>query len=180
VTRTDVSAALPARSTDPLAAVRVALLARATADAQRVVAAANAEVAEALRSAEDRAADIRHTAAAEAAADAAVIEAEARAATRRQERAIVLAAQLTAYEQLRARSRDAVRALRTDPGYPDLLTRLEAVARDRLGPEAVLTEDPEGGIVGSGGGRRLVLTLDAVADRAVEALAAEAEELWQP
>jgi hypothetical protein len=179
VTTTDIGAPR-AEQSDPLAAVRAALLERATADAQRAVAAAAAETAETLRTAEDLAAGILAGAAAEAAADAAAIMAAMRAQTRRQERAIVLAAQRSAYEQLRTGARVAVRALRSDPGFPDLLVRLGGVVRDRLGPDAVVAEDPGGGIVGSSGGRRLALTLDAAADRAVEALAARAEELWQP
>jgi vacuolar-type H+-ATPase subunit E/Vma4 len=180
VTTSHVLSAPAARLTDPLAAVRAALLAQATADAQRVVAAAQAETAETLRAAEDRAATIRDTAAAEAAVDAAAIAAEARAKTRRAERAIVLAAQKAAYEQLRTRARMAVRGLRSDPGYPELLTRLRDVARDRLGPAAAVEEDSGGGIVAVCAGRRLSLTLDAAADRAVDALTDEAAELWQP
>lgn len=180
MTSTPVLAAPVAQPTDPLAAVRAALLARATADSQRAVAAAEAETAETLRAAESRAAVIRDTAAAEAAADATAIKADARARTRRQERAIVLAAQRSAYQQLRDGAHIAVRGLCSDPGYPDLLARLRVVARDRLGPGAVVGEDPHGGIVAMGAGRRLFLTLDAAADGAVEALTDKAAELWQP
>lgn len=176
----DVDTARAAPSIDPLAAVRAGLLARATVDAERTLAAAKAETAEALRAAEERAAAIRDTAAAEAAEDAAAIDADVRSRARRQERAIVLAAQRSAYEQLRSRARIAVRGLRSDPGYPDLLARLRAVARERLGPAAVVREDTSGGIVANDGSRRLSLTLDAATDRTVGLLAAEAEELWQP
>ena len=77
----------------------------------------------------------------------------------------MLAAQRAAYEQLRTRARIAVRGLRSDPGYPDLLARLRDVAQDRLGPAAVVREDTGGGIVAEDAGRRLSLTLDAAADR---------------
>ncbi|MGZ4610155.1 MAG: hypothetical protein ACXV2H_07855 [Actinomycetes bacterium] len=179
MTTADLDTAPVALPTDPLAAVRAALLAAATADAQRVLAGVDAEVAEARAAAEERAAALRDAAAAQAAADAATIAAEARARARRQERAILLAAQRSAYEQLRAQARAAVRDLRRDPGYPALLTRLTAAARQRLGPTALVREHPDGGVLAEDGGRRLSLTLDAATDRAVDALGAEVEQLWQ-
>jgi vacuolar-type H+-ATPase subunit E/Vma4 len=165
---------------EPLAAVRAAVLARAAADAQRAVQDADDEVADRITEAADRVAKSLEVAAATTKRDAEVIVDEARARARRQARAIVLAAQQSAVEELRSQSRAAVRRLREDPGYPALVARLTAVARQRLGPAADVREQPEGGIVAEAGGRRLSLTLDAAADRALAALGTRVEELWRP
>lgn len=168
------------RRADPLAAVRAAILAQAAADAGRTLAAADREVAARLAAAADQVARDQEAARVTAGRDATVIVDESRSRARRQARAIVLAAQQSAVEELRARARSAVSALRTDPRYPTLLARLTAIARDRLGPAAVVREHPEGGVLAEADGRRVALTLDAAGDRAVDALGRRAEELWRP
>ena len=165
---------------DPLAPVRSALLSAAAAAAARVLAHADADVAERLAAAGEEARRIGEASSAEAAAEAATIAAEARVRARRQERAILLAAQRAAYEQLQAGSRAAVRGLRGDPSYPELLARLTATARERLGPGTAVREHPGGGVVAEVEGRRLSFTLDAAAERAVEALGRDVERLWEP
>jgi len=165
---------------DPLAAVRSALLSAAAADAARVLARADVDVAERLAAAGEEATRIREAASGEAAREASTIAAEARVRARRQERAILLAAQREAYERLRAESRTAVRGLRGDPSYPELLERLTVAARERLGPGTVVREHPGGGVVAEVGSRRLSLTLDGAAERAVEGLGREVERLWAP
>ncbi len=173
-------AARPRARTDPLGPVRAALMASAGADAARVLARADADVAERLAAAGVEAARVRESAAEDVALEVDTIAAEARVRARRQERAIVLAAQRAAYEQLRAGARAAVRGLRGDTAYQPLLERLGAVARERLGPGAVVREHPDGGVVAEVAGRRLSLTLDAAAERAVDALGRDVERLWTP
>ena len=168
------------RRADPLAAVRAAILAQAAADAEHALAAADRDVAARLAAAADQVARDQASARSTAERDAAAIVEESRSRARRRARAIVLAAQRSTFEELRARARSAARALRTDPGYPALLARLTATARDRLGPAAVAREHPDGGVVAEADGRRVVLTLAAAADRAVDALGRRAEELWRP
>ena len=167
-------------TSDRLFVVRQAVLSRAAADAQRVLGSAAADVAEQLAEAEERAAQVREAAATETTLEVAAIADEARARARRQERAILLAVQRSAFEQLRARARTAVRCLRDDPGYPALIARLTTGARDRLGPQAAVREHPDGGVQAETSGRRLSLTLDAAAVRAVDALGSDVEGLWQP
>lgn len=169
-----------APGTDPLAAVRAALLARAIADAQRTLADADADVASMISLAEERVSRILKAAGAEVAAETAVIAGEASARARRQGRAILLGAQRTAYERFRTDAGSAVRGLRSDPGYQPMLARLTALARERLGPGTVAREHPSGGIVAENAGRRLSLTLDAAAAHAVGELDAEVQRLWQP
>jgi vacuolar-type H+-ATPase subunit E/Vma4 len=165
---------------DPLAVVRAALLARARSDAKRIVQAADDEVADQLVDAAARAAETVAAAAAATQRDADAIADEAGSRARRQARAIVLAARQSTFEELRSRSHDAVHALRTDAGYPALVARLTTTARERLGSAAVVREQPEGGVVAEADGRRLTLTLDAAADRALDALGFRVEELWGP
>lgn len=175
-----VRSARPTGSDDPLAVVRAAVLARAASDAQRVLQDADEEVADRLAEAADRLAKSLAVAAATTKRDADAIVDEARAGARRQTRAIVLAAQQSALEQLRSQSRAAVRGLRADPGYPALVARLTAVARERLGRSAGVREQPNGGVLAEAGGRRLSLTLDSAADRALDSLGSRVEELWRP
>ena len=51
-------------------------------------------------------------------------------------------------------------------------------ARAALGPDAILTEAPEGGLVAESGSRRLDLTLPTLADAALEAAADQVAGLW--
>jgi vacuolar-type H+-ATPase subunit E/Vma4 len=165
---------------DPLARVRESLLARARADAERVRADAAAEADALLEQARQQAEAILAEARERGASEGAEISAAARARARRRARGLVLASQRQAYETLRERSRDAVRALRDDPSYRRLRQRLERIARELAGASAVIVEAPDGGVVAEGSGRRIDCSLGALADRAVDALGAEVEELWAP
>ncbi|NMH97778.1 hypothetical protein [Pseudonocardia acidicola] len=158
--------------------VRAALLREARADADRVVGAARCDAAAVLDAARARAAAVLAAATAAGKADGAARAARAQARARRERHAAVLAARTAAYAELRAQVRAAVREL---PRWcPDLRDRLAARARAVLGPEAVLTATPDGGVLAELPGRRLELSLDALADLAVDGLGAEAELLWRP
>lgn len=165
---------------DPLAPVRECLLARARADAERVRAEAAAEANAVLEQARQQAEAILAEARERGTAEGAGITAAARSRASRRARGLLLAGQRQAYEALRQRSRDAVRALRDDPSHRRLRQRLERIARELAGAGAVIVEAPDGGVVAEGSGRRVDCSLGALADRAVDALGAEVEELWAP
>lgn len=175
-----MSEAKKAWADDPLAPVRDCLLARARADAERVRAEAAAEAEAVLAQARQRAEAILAEARERGASQGVRVTAAAGARARRRARGLLLASQRQAYETLRRRSRDAVRALRDNPNHLLLRQRLERVARDLAGPGAAVIETADGGVVAEAPGRRVDCSLDALADRAVDALGAEAEGLWAP
>ncbi|WP_454857485.1 hypothetical protein [Promicromonospora soli] len=158
--------------------VRSAVLRRARADADGVRAAAEADAARVRAAAEAKAAETLARARAEGAADAVELLETQRARTRRSMRARELAAQRVAHDDLRRLAVDAVRErLRDGPGR-ELREALVVVARRLLGPHAVLTDAPGGGIEAEAGGRRVDLTLDALTARAVDRLGADLDGLW--
>jgi len=165
---------------EALAPVRAALLARTRQECARLVAEADEEAARELAAALDRARQVREVARAEGAADAASLARVELARARREARSTLLRAQRVAHDDLRAKVRGDVAALRDDPAYPAFLERVERLARAALGPEAVVTEDPAGGVVGQAGDRRASYTLVALADRVVDELGADLEGLWRP
>lgn len=161
-----------------LAPVRTALRAQAEAGAHATLDRARHEAdlirAEAGARAEGILADSR--AEGEEQARAAVA---ARVVRRRREaRDVVLATQRELYDKLRRASRDAARALRNDPDYPEILRRLTERAITAMGPGASVRESPDGGVLAEAGSRRLDLSLPALADRQVDRLGAEVERLW--
>jgi vacuolar-type H+-ATPase subunit E/Vma4 len=172
--------ALPRTSVASLAPVREALRAAAEAEAAEVLARAEAEVAGLLEDAHRESARIRADAAAEGAAVARGSAALRSARTRREAHEIVLARQSQVYTALVSGVRTAASALRTEPRYPDLLDRLSDRARALLGPLAVVTESPAGGIVAERGSRRLDLSLPSVAESTLETMASEVSALWTP
>ncbi len=81
------------------------------------------------------------------------------------------------YEELRRRVAAAVGRLAEDPA---LRGRLVAAVWARLGPDATVLDAAGGGVVGVAAGRRIDLSLAAVAERAVDALGGEVRALWAP
>ena len=158
--------------------VRAALLGAARAAADREVAAAQRYAAEVLDTATAGVAATQAAAAGVGRAEAAARTARAQAQARRERRAAELRAQAAAYDELRERVRAAVRAL--PASFPRLRERLVAQALAELGPDARITDTPDGGLLAETPGRRLDLSLDALADLAVHALGAEASLLWSP
>lgn len=160
--------------------VRDALLQQARTNAAAELARADADVAACIAAARTQAEHITADAHAQGEADAATLLAADRARARRHAHTIVLRAQQAAYAQLRRRSREAARELRADPGYGDLLGRLAELVRRQLGRDAVVREHPDGGVVGDAPGRHVEITLDHLADRAVDELGADLAGLWSP
>lgn len=158
--------------------VRAALLAAARAEGERLVAAAERDAAAVLDAARARAAAVLDAATAAGRADAAARAARERSAARRTRRTAELSARSAARDELRALVRAAVRDLRTS--CPDLRERLAVRIRAELGPDALLAPTSDGGLVGEVPGRRLELSLEALADLAVDRLGPDVERLWLP
>lgn len=177
---TSQAAAAPghAGAGDALQPVRAWLLATTQAEAERVRAAAAADSDHLLARAHAEADAILAAARRQGAAEGAALAGAEQVRQRRRARRLVLEAERQAYEELRARSRAAVRALREDPGYPALRGRLTRLALAAAGPGAVAGEHPDGGVVAEAPGVRVDCTLDRLADRAVDALGGEVTGLW--
>ncbi|WP_424752146.1 hypothetical protein [Mycobacterium sp.] len=163
---------------DPLAPVREELLARARADAERVLAEADADAAGTLAAARSEADSIRDAARAEGESDAAAVLSAKSARDRRQARAIVLAAQREAYDELRSQVVQALPAIRDDPGYGPWRDRVAEQARAVLGADAVVSEAPDGGVLAEANGRRARYTLEGLADRVIQTMGADVAGLW--
>ncbi|WP_431933256.1 V-type ATP synthase subunit E family protein [Nonomuraea jabiensis] len=165
---------------DALAPLTEALFRQAEADARAIIAGAEEEAAELIAAARQQARTILARARADGAAQAKVDAVTERIHAERRARDMELAARREALDELRARSAAAVRTLRDDPCYPRLLDRLSALARAAGGADLAVKEQPDGGVLAEGHGRRVDCTLGALAARAVDALGAEVERLWAP
>jgi vacuolar-type H+-ATPase subunit E/Vma4 len=170
----------PDARSDALGPVRAALLQAAHSDAEMLLAQARQAVASTLDDARAQAEAIVDEARRQGEADGEAATAQALIHARRTARARELAARGTAYAQLRRRATERVRQLRDGEEYPALRERLAALASELLGPGACVTEHPDGGVVATYPGRRVDLSLDALAARALDRLGADTEALWEP
>lgn len=100
------------------------------------------------------------------------------ARVRRQANEVVLSQREEIRQKLRSSVEKAATALRDDPRYPELLTRLIARGRALLGPDAAIVEVPEGGVLVETGSRRLDLSLPALATGTLDGMEAEVSSLW--
>ncbi|KAF5999141.1 hypothetical protein ACFYRG_36000 [Streptomyces mirabilis] len=165
-------------STDALDPVRAELLraARASADAVRERARADAE--ETLRAARGTADEVLAQARGLGEADGAAEAARERVRAVQDAWAAELAARSEVYADLRAAVRTGVRRAMAEGAVPQ--ARLAEAARALLGTQARVTTVAEGGVMAEVPGRRVDLSADALADRALERLGAQAETLWRP
>ena len=175
-----MTVAFTSAAADPLLPVREALLACARADAERLLAEVDAEGDAIIARAQAEADAIRAEARAQGEADAAAVLVAERARGRRQARAVVLAAQRESYAGLRTRVVEQVATLRGDPWYAAWCDGMREEVRSALGPDAVVSEHPEGGVLGEASGRRVAFTLVVLAERALDALGPDVEGLWTP
>ncbi len=159
---------------------REALLGDARREAEAILARADTEAGARLQDARRQAEELRVRARAQGEAEGRAGAARTRAGGRFAARMLVLAAKRASYDALLEQARRAALALREDPGYPQLLERLAAAARDDLGPDAELTLDPPGlgGVLGQAGSRAVDYTLAAIAERCVRDLGPRVAELW--
>ncbi|MGV4928108.1 hypothetical protein K2224_38495 (plasmid) [Streptomyces sp. BHT-5-2] len=164
---------------EPLAAVRTALLRAAAEDADRLVAAAYRDADAVVADARSRSAAVLRAARRQGEQAGARAAADATARTRHAVRTGILRARAEAYDELRRTVLSHVRRCREEPGYPAVREQLADRARRLLGPGATLAEHPRGGVVGSADGRRVDLSLDALAGRVLDGAGAGIESLWR-
>jgi vacuolar-type H+-ATPase subunit E/Vma4 len=166
-------------SQEALAPVRAELLRAARADAEELLARADDEAAGLLRQARADALAVREQARRQGEADGAAASRDLRTRARREARHRVLGARREAYEELCRRATERVRALRRSADYPMAVEALAGRARGLLGPGAEVVPQPDGGVVARTAGKRVDLTLDALAARALDGIGAEIESLWE-
>ena len=160
---------------DSLAPLCAALLAAATAEADRLREEADADARHRLETARHQADTLVAEARADGEADASWVLTTERTAARRAARGVVLAAQREAYEQLRRASLVAVRALLAEPAARD---GLAALLRARL-PGATLRDLDDGGLAAEAAdGRRVDASAEALVDRALRSV--DGARLWEP
>ncbi|MGD3110675.1 hypothetical protein [Streptomyces sp. YGL11-2] len=168
----------PTAAADPLAPVRAALLRAADEEAERLVAAARRDAEATVAAARSRSAALLREARHRGEDEGGRASAAAVAQARRSARAGLLKAQAEAYEELCRTVFAQVRRCRREASYPAVRDRLARQARRALGPEATVTEHPQGGVIGTADGRSADLSLDAVAGRVLEHSGAGIETLW--
>ncbi len=163
---------------DPVRQVR---LARARAEAERLLAQARDEAAETVAAAHSEAETTVAEARRQGSRDAAVENEGSGSESARAAREAVLAARREACDSLARTAEAAVLALRENPAYPRLLEALRAAALAQLGPGASVELDPRryGGVIARAGHRRVDYTLPVLAQRCVDALGPRIEELWR-
>ncbi|MEU6017388.1 hypothetical protein ABZ826_26060 [Streptomyces sp. NPDC047515] len=165
---------------DALATVRAELLRSARADAEALIVQAARDAETVLERARNEAEEIVEQAHREGAAEGTAAGAAELLRARRNARACEQATRREAYEELRRQVTERFRALRYTADYPGLRDRLERRARQLLGPDATVAEQPGGGVIAHATSRRADFTLDALAARALDRLGADTEALWAP
>ncbi|MEU6611167.1 hypothetical protein ABZ922_40110 [Streptomyces shenzhenensis] len=163
---------------DPLDPVRAALLRAAHAAADEVRGRARTDAEETLRAARASAEEVLARARDRGAAEGAVAAAGERVRAVQDAWAAELAARAAVYAELRAGVREGVRRALARGAVPQ--ARLTERARALLGADAHVTAAPAGGVTAEVPGRRVDLSADALADRALERLGARAAALWEP
>jgi len=154
-----------------LAPVRSALLQAARAEVARVLGEAADQAHDVTATARRRAEATHAAARAAGAADANQSVIAARTSHQRQARVSSLRVRRDVYEQLHERVRIAASELATGPDYAGLRATLVTAAHRVLGPDAIITEAPGGGIIAQSGNRRLDLSLAEFAERAADRIA---------
>ncbi|WP_432118563.1 hypothetical protein [Streptomyces sp. bgisy032] len=167
---------LPEGAAATVEPVRERLLAAARAEARALLADAERDAAATLRDAEGRAGEILAEARARGEADAAAVLAAGRVRRRRAARARELRARRACWEELCRQVEHGVGQL----ACAELRERLAERARRVLGPDARIERTADGGVVGEAPGRRLDLSLTAIARRSAALNGVEVEELWAP
>ncbi|MFF5187334.1 hypothetical protein ACFY30_26820 [Streptomyces sp. NPDC000345] len=170
----------PDQTTDALQPVRAELLRAAHADAEALLAGAEREAAATIAQARAQAGAILDDARRQGETDGLDAARDLLVRARRQARSRTLSARREAYEEVRREAAERVRALRRADGYASLRERLEQRARTLLGPDARVTEHADGGVVAQVPGKRVDLSLTALAERALDGMGAEVRGLWEP
>jgi vacuolar-type H+-ATPase subunit E/Vma4 len=175
-----MTAPAPEQTPDALLPVRAGLLRAAQTDAEALLAGAEREATALLDQARAEARTIIDEARLQGDADGAETARGILVRARREARSRTLTARRESYEELRGVAAERVRELRGTAGYPSLRERLEHRARVLLGPAAEVTEHSDGGVLAQAPGRRVDLSLTALADRALDRMGGEVRSLWEP
>ncbi|AMW08606.1 hypothetical protein A4E84_03185 [Streptomyces qaidamensis] len=168
------------QTTDALDPVRAGLLRAAHADAEALLARTEREAVALLDQARAEARAILDEARRQGEADGADAARDLLVRARREARSRTLAARREAYDGLRREVAERAGDLRRADGHASVRERLEHRARVLLGPCAEVSEHPDGGVVARAPGRRVDLSLTALADRALDRMGAEVRSLWEP
>ncbi|WP_306187448.1 hypothetical protein [Streptomyces sp. MK5] len=173
--RRDAAMAAPADALEP---VRAELIRAARADADAALARARADADQMVRAARAQAESLLEQARRDGVRDGAAEAAWERVRARQDAWSRELAARAEVYAGLRGKVHAGIREAVTNDAA--LLTRLQERARALLGSDALITAADDGGVTARAAGRRVDLTADALTDRALARLGAEAETLWAP
>jgi vacuolar-type H+-ATPase subunit E/Vma4 len=171
---------LAGRQQAALEPVTAAMLRRATAEAEAIIAIARQDAAALLAAARRDAEATLGQARADGIAQAAPLAAAERSRGRRVERETVLAAERGLRHEAERRIRAAVLGLRDQPGYDELRDRLTALSRTAAGPGAVVSEHAAGGVVARAPGVFVDCSLPRLADRVIGDLGPQISELCTP
>ncbi|MCX4862509.1 MULTISPECIES: hypothetical protein [unclassified Streptomyces] len=165
-------------SADALDPVREELLRTARASADAVRDRARADAAETLRAARVTAEELLARAR-DLGTDQGLADAERERVRAVQDAwAAELVVRAEVYTELRCAVREGVRRALAEGAVPQ--ARLAEAARALLGTGARVTAAGGGGVTAEVPGRRVDLSADALADRALNRLGARAETLWEP
>jgi vacuolar-type H+-ATPase subunit E/Vma4 len=171
---------LPERSVAALDPVRESLLEDARTRAEHLRLSAQEEADAVRATAQSEADAILADAVADGERTARSVAALRSARVRRQAHETVLAQRSAIRRELQRQVAESAAALRTDPRYADLMARLTERSRAVLGPDAVVSPSPHGGVVARSGTRHLDLSLPTLAAQALESMAPEVSALWTP
>ena len=158
--------------------LKAELVRQAHAAAAERIQRAVAEDATTLTQAEREASLILEQARQEGITEASALVAALQIRCRRQARAIVLRARADGLEELRRRSIAAVARLSTEPEYPELRNRLVDYIRAQLGEDAVISDAPTGGVVGTVAGRRLDCSFATLVEQTLGERGTQADLAW--
>ena len=170
---------VPEQTSDALSPVRAGLLRAAHTDAVALLTGAEREATALLDQARTEARTILDEARRQGEADGADAGRDLLVRARREARSRTLIARRESYEELRRKAAERVRELRRTDDYPSLRERLEHRARVLLGPAAEVTEHADGGVLAQAPGRRVDLSLTALANRALNRMGGAVRSLWE-
>lgn len=163
-----------------LQAFREAVLAEAREDAQRRLDETEQAARRRLESAQAQAAELVEDARQEGRDSAERETGRHQMESRRTAREQVLQAHHDAVVLLRRRVLTLLRERRHSKPYRDLLVCLEERARQQLGTEAEVDNDPDGGgFVARADGRRVDYRLPTLVERVMDEMGTELEDLWR-
>jgi vacuolar-type H+-ATPase subunit E/Vma4 len=161
-----------------LETLKAELIRQAELDATDRLQRAAAEDAATIADAEQEAALIVEQARQDGIVDASGSVAAQRIRGRRQAREVTLRARAEALDELCSRSMAAVARLSTEPDYPTLRERVADYVRAQLGEQAVISEAPIGGVIGTVPGQRLDCSFAALLEQAIAERAARSDRSW--